>query len=288
MDYILVLFIQAMSSIAMLVLISIGLAIMFGMMKVINFAHGEFLMIGAYTSVMSVNAGLNFWLATFIVAPISVAAVGLIVERLIIRHLYGRIIETMLATWGLSLLLMGAVTIIFGNTVTGISAPLGAVEIGSYSTSVYEFVLIALAVALIVGCSIVLKKTNVGLIARAAMQNADITAVLGFDPPRIYCATFVVGSAITGLAGALIAPLTGVSPGMGLAFVAKAFITVICAGPAVIVGSGLVATAFGSVNTMVTLVTTPVFGEVALLLSAIILLRVLPTGLTSYFMRGSQ
>lgn len=287
MDYILVLFIQAMSSIAMLILISIGLAIMFGMMKVINFAHGEFLMIGAYTSVMSVNAGLNFWLATFIVAPLSVAVVGLIVERLVIRYLYGRLIETMLATWGLSLFLMGAVTIIFGNTVTGISAPLGAVEIGSYSTSIYELVLIALAIVLIGGCALFLKTTDVGLVARAAMQNADITAVLGFDPTRIYCATFVVGSAITGLAGALIAPLTGVSPGMGLAFVAKAFITVICAGPAVIVGSGLVATAFGTVNTMVTFVATPVFGEVALLFSAIILLRVLPTGLTSRFKRGA-
>lgn len=287
MDYISVLIIQAMSSIAMLILISIGLAVMFGMMKVINFAHGEFLMIGAYTSVMSVNAGLNFWLATFIVAPFSVAAVGLVVERLIIRYLYGRLIETMLATWGLSLFLMGAVTIVFGNTVTGISAPLGAVEIGSYSTSIYELVLIALAVALIAGCAIFLKKTDVGLIARAAMQNADITAVLGFDPTRIYCITFVVGSAITGFAGALIAPLTGVSPRMGIAFVAKAFITVICAGPAVILGTGFVATAFGAVNTMVTFVTTPVFGEVALLLSAIILLRVVPTGLTSRFMRGA-
>jgi branched-chain amino acid transport system permease protein len=287
MDYVLVLFIQALSSIAMLILISIGLAIMFGMMKVINFAHGEFLMIGAYTSVMSVNAGLNFWLATFVVAPLSVAAVGLIVERLIIRHLYGRLIETMLATWGLSLFLMGAVTVVFGNTVTGISAPLGAVHIGAYSTSIYELVLIGLAAALIAGSALFLKVTDIGLVARAAMQNADITAVLGFDPNRIYCVTFVAGAAITGLAGALIAPLTGVSPGMGLAFVAKAFITVICAGPAVIVGSGLVASAFGTVNTIVTFVATPVFGEVALLLSAIVLLRVMPTGLTSRLKRGA-
>jgi branched-chain amino acid transport system permease protein len=119
------------------------------------------------------------------------------------------------------------------------------------------------------------------------MQNADITAVLGLDPRRIYSATFVTGSAITGLAGALIAPLTGVSPGMGLAFIAKAFITVICAGPAVIVGTGLVATAFGSVNTAVTFLSTPVFGEVALLLSAIVLLRIMPRGLTDRYLRGA-
>ncbi|OJW60411.1 MAG: branched-chain amino acid ABC transporter permease [Afipia sp. 64-13] len=287
MDYALVLIIQALSSIAMLILISIGLAIMFGMMKVINFAHGEFLMIGAYTSVMSVNAGVNFWVATFIVAPLSVAVVGLVVERLIIRYLYGRLIETMLATWGLSLLLMGAVTVIFGNTVTGISAPLGSVHIGAYSTSIYELVLIFFAAALTVGSAVFLKMTDIGLVARAAMQNPDITAVLGFDPNRIYCVTFVIGAAITGLAGALIAPLTGVSPGMGLAFVAKAFITVICAGPAVIVGSALVATTFGVVNTIVTFVATPVFGEVALLLSAIVLLRVMPNGLTSRFKRGA-
>ncbi|MBZ9811000.1 MULTISPECIES: branched-chain amino acid ABC transporter permease [unclassified Mesorhizobium] len=287
MDYTFILIIQALSSVAMLVLLSIGLAIMFGMMKVINFAHGEFLMIGAYTSVMSVNAGLNFWIATFFVAPLSVALVGFVVERLIIRHLYGRLIETMLATWGLSLFLIGAVTLVFGNTVTGISAPLGAVEIGSYSTSAYELLLIVLALFLLAACAIFLKGTKAGLVARAAMQNSDITAVLGHEPAKIYCATFVVGSAITGLAGGLIAPLTGVSPSMGLAFVAKAFITVICAGPAVITGTGLVASTFGSINTAVTFLSTPVFGEVALLLSAIVLLRVMPRGFTAKFFRGS-
>jgi branched-chain amino acid transport system permease protein len=285
MDYVCILLIQVMSSVATLVLLAIGLAIMFGMMKVINFAHGEFLMIGAYTSVMSVNAGVNFWLATFIIAPLAVAAVGFVVERLIIRFLYGRIIETMLATWGLSLFMVGAVTIVFGNTVTGISAPLGSVNIGRFSTSVYDLVLIVLAALLLVACALFLKRTKMGLIARAAMQNAEITAVLGHEPKKIYCATFVAGSAITGLAGGLIAPLTGVSPGMGLAFVAKAFITVICAGPAVILGTGLVAVTFGTVNTAVTFLSTPVFGEIALLLSAIVLLRVMPQGLTARFMR---
>ncbi|MBZ9653177.1 ABC transporter permease subunit [Phyllobacterium lublinensis] len=285
MDYICILIIQVISSIAMLVLLAIGLAIMFGMMKVINFAHGEFIMVGAYTSVMSVNAGLNFWLATFVVAPLAVAFVGFIVERVIIRHLYGRIIETMLATWGLSLFMIGTVTIVFGNTVTGISAPLGSISIGRFSNSTYDLVLIVMAAALLVACALFLRRTNLGLIARAAMQNADITAVLGHEPKKIYCATFVVGAAISGLSGALIAPLTGVSPGMGLAFVAKAFITVICAGPAVIFGTGLVAAVFGTVNTAVTFVATPVFGEVALLLSAIILLRVMPKGLTARIMR---
>lgn len=285
MDYICILLIQVLTSVATLVLLAIGLAIMFGMMKVINFAHGEFLMVGAYTSVMSVNAGVNFWVATFLVAPLAVAVVGFVVERLIIRHLYGRIIETMLATWGLSLFMIGAVTIVFGNTVTGISPPLGSVTIGQFSNSVYDLLLIVLAAALLVACALFLRRTNLGLVARAAMQNADITAVLGHEPRKIYCATFVAGSAITGLAGALIAPLTGVSPGMGLAFVAKAFITVICAGPAVIVGTGFVAATFGSVNTAVTFLSTPVFGEVALLLSAIVLLRVMPNGLTARFMR---
>jgi urea transport system permease protein len=285
MDYVLILIIQVLSSVAMLILLAIGLAIMFGMMKVINFAHGEFLMVGAYASVMSVNAGVNFWVATFLVAPLAVAFVGFVVERLIIRHLYGRIIETMLATWGLSLFMVGAVTAVFGNTVTGISAPFGAIDIGTFSTSIYDLVLIGLAFTLLILCALFLKRTNLGLIARAAMQNSEITAVLGHEPKKIYCATFVVGSAITGLAGALIAPLTGVSPGMGLAFIAKAFITVICAGPAVILGTGLVATTFGTVNTAVTFLSTPVFGEVALLMSAIVLLRVMPNGLTTRFMR---
>src|SRR5882757_1580261 len=126
MDYFVIIVLQLAVTIANLALISIGLAIVFGMMRVIYFAHGEFLMLGGYSAIISTRAGVNLWIAIFIVAPVVVGAVGVLLERLVIRHLYGRMIDTMLATWGISLALIGLVTVIFGNTVSGISPPLGS------------------------------------------------------------------------------------------------------------------------------------------------------------------
>ena len=117
MDAILATGIQALTGIASLLLVSLGLAIVFGMMRVINLAHGEFLMLGAYSAILAVEAGVNLWVAMLVVAPVCVGLLGAVVERLVIRRLYGRMVDTMLATWGLSLALIGAVTMIFGNTV---------------------------------------------------------------------------------------------------------------------------------------------------------------------------
>jgi len=114
MDLYAALALEIIYGITNLVLISLGLAIIFGMMRVINLAHGEFLMLGGYTVVIATNHGVNIWLAMFILAPLVVGLIGLIVERLLMRFLYGRVIDTLLATWGLSLLAIGLVTTIFG------------------------------------------------------------------------------------------------------------------------------------------------------------------------------
>ena len=125
MDFAVVVIIQVLYAVASLVIISAGLAVIFGMMKVINLAHGEFMMLGAYTTIGATQLGVNLWVAMFLIAPIAVGLVGVVLERLVIRHLYGRMVDTMLATWGLSLLLVGIVTSIAGNTTAGVSAPLG-------------------------------------------------------------------------------------------------------------------------------------------------------------------
>jgi branched-chain amino acid transport system permease protein len=120
MDLAAVLAIQVLYAIASLALISVGLAIIFGMMRVINLAHGEFLMLGGYAAIVAVNHGVNIWIAMLVAAPLVVGLIGVLVERTLIRFLYGRMIDTMLATWGLSLFLVGLVTTIFGNTTVGI------------------------------------------------------------------------------------------------------------------------------------------------------------------------
>ena len=177
MDLFFVIILQVVTSVAMLALISLGLAIIFGMMRVINLAHGEFLMLGGYAAILATGHGVNLWIAMLLVAPLFVAIIGVVVERLMIRRLYGRMIDTMLATWGLSLTLIGLVTMIFGNTnqrllrtprqrrhrrlpgvlLRVVPDPLHA---GPAGRSVWP----------------ILRFTRLGLIARGTMQNPDMAA----------------------------------------------------------------------------------------------------------------
>lgn len=285
MDYFFIVVLQLAVTIANLALISIGLAIVFGMMRVINFAHGEFLMLGGYAAIVSNGAGVNLWIAIFLIAPIVVGLIGVVLERLVIRHLYGRMIDTMLATWGISLALIGLVTVIFGNTVSGISPPLGSLAVGRYAIGNYELLLVAVAVTLFTAGWLVLRHTSLGLIARGTMQDREMSAALGIDPGRVYATTFAVGAAVTGLTGALIAPIVGVVPTIGAMYIAKAFITVISGGVAILAGTLASSVLLGGVNTMISFVFTPVLGEVALLAAAVVLLRLLPQGITGRFFR---
>jgi urea transport system permease protein len=287
-DFFLALVLQIIYGIANLALIGLGLAIIFGMMRVINLAHGEFLMLGGYTVVVSTNLGANIWIAMLVLAPVVVGIVGVIVERLLIRFLYGRTVDTLLATWGLSLLLVGLVTAIFGpQTATTISAPIGAIEIGAYASSGYELFLILLTLAVFGVMYAVLRYTKLGLLARGTMQRADIAATLGVSTSRIYMITFGLGSAVAGLAGGVLAPITGVVPTIGATYIAKAFITVISGGTAILAGTAAAASLLGAMNGIVTFLTGPTVGEVALLGAAIVLLRLMPSGITGRFLRKS-
>lgn len=288
MDLVVALGLQFIYGIANLVLISIGLAVIFGMMRVINLAHGEFLMLGGYTVVVSTNNGVNLWVAMLILAPLVVGAIGVIVEWVLIRHLYGRMVDTLLATWGLSLLFIGLVTAIFGaQTATTVSAPIPAVQIGEYTTSGYELFLIGVAVLMIVLVFLLLRFTKLGLVARGTMQAADMAAALGVSTQRVYSITFGLGAALTGLAGGLLAPITGVLPTMGAVYIAKAFITVISGGAAILAGTTSASILLGGINGIATWVTGPTVGEVSLLVAAIILLRLMPQGITGRFFRRS-
>jgi branched-subunit amino acid ABC-type transport system permease component len=220
------------------------------------------------------------------IAPLVVGVFGVLVERLLIRHLYGRMIETLLATWGLSFFLIGLATTIFGNTTRGLSAPLGSVTIGDYRTGQYTVFVILFTLLILLLTYACLRFTRAGLIARGTMQNPAMAAALGIATPRVYTITFGIGSALSGLAGAVLAPLSGVVPTMGIAYVAKAFIAVISGGVGILSGTATAAALFGTINQLVTFIATPVFGEVALLVAAVILLRLMPQGITGRFFRS--
>lgn len=288
MDLSFVILVEIFYAIASLILISAGLAVVFGMMKVINLAHGEFMMMGGYATITAVNLGINVFVAMLIVAPLIVGIIGLIVERLVIRHLYGRLVDTMLATWGLSLFFIGIATMIFGNTTTSITTPITGFTVGNYQINGYNFFIIFISIALMISMYLLLKTTRLGLIARGTMQRSDIAAALGYSPDRIYMATFFCGSALSGLAGAILAPLIGLVPTSGGAYIAKAFITVIAGGPSLITGLISSSSLFGIVNQIFTFGISPVFGEVALLIAAVLLLRLLPQGVTGKFFKGKM
>jgi urea transport system permease protein len=279
---------NVLTGIATLALITIGLGVIYGMMRIINLAHGEFMMLGAYTAVTASTAGVNIWVSMLILPPIVVGLVGLVLERTIIRFLYGRMMDTMLATWGISLGLIGLITSIFGNVVKSVQMPVGSFSIGQYHVSAYSLVIIGIGIVVLAALLVLLRRTRFGLILRATMQNPAMSASLGVRPSAVYMATFSLGAALAGLAGGVLSPISGVSQGMGGAYIAKAFITVLGGGPAIIAGTGLAAGLFGFINEIVSFLSTPVIGDIALLASAVLLIRILPQGITGRFLRRSS
>ncbi len=287
MDYSAVVLLEIIYMIAFLVLTSAGLAVVFGMMRVINLAHGEFVMVGGYTTIACAKADINIYFAMLVISPLVVGILGLLVERLVVRQLYGRMIDTMLATWGLSLLIVGIVTFIFGNTAVSVPAPIPGYELGDFQMGGYNLFIIGIATLLILCMWLVMRFTRLGLIARGAMQSADVASSLGYDPKRVYMWTFTVGAALSGLAGGVLAPLTGLLPSSGGAYIAKAFITVITGGAAVITGTLSSSIIFGTINQVVSFGSTPVIGEIAMLAFAVVLLRLMPQGITGRFFRNA-
>ena len=273
-----------LTSVALLVIVSVGLAVIFGMMGVINLAHGEFLMLGAFFTLSGVRAGVNVWVA-MVLASVAVGVVGLVVERLLIQFLYGRLAATMLATWGLSLILVQVVVLVYGPATQGIPTPLGSMRIGRFLLSEYNLVLIAAAVLLLAVVYWVFTHTRYGTMARAATQLPQMASAIGINAKRINMLTFAFGAALAGAGGALLAPVAGVVPSMCQAYVGRAFMTVVVGGPGVLTGTAAASGLLGSVDSLVSNVFSSFLGTVSLLLVAIVLLRLLPTGISGRLRR---
>jgi urea ABC transporter permease protein UrtB len=271
-------------SIAILVLVSLGLSVLFGMMGIINLAHGEFLMFGAFATLAGVRSGLPLPIA-MVLATAVVAGFGWVVERALIRHLYGRLADSMLATWGLSLIMSQTAVYVFGPTTQGIPTPGGSLQVGGYSISVYSIVLILAAFALLGSVYAVFTRTKYGVMARAAVQRPQMAAAIGIDPRRINALTFMFGAGLAGAAGALLAPMVGVMPTMGEAYIARAFMTVVVGGSGVLTGAAAASALLGGVENVVSYLSTPFFGQAALLVLAICLVRVMPTGISGRLRR---
>lgn len=269
---------------AFLVLCASGLAVIFGMMGVINLAHGEFIMCGAYVTVTVAKAGLPLPLAV-LCGALAAGLAGIVLERLVIRHLYGRPLDTIVATWGVSLIVSQGTLIVFGPSLTDISTPLGSVAIGDLSYSVYRFVLMGVAFAILLGLYALFTLTRFGVLARATIQVPHMAEALGVDTRLIYSLTFGIGAALAGATGGLYAPTMTLVPTMGAQFITEAFVTVVVGGGDVFLGTAPAGVILGLVRAVMTTWQGQLAGQIGLLVAVILVIRVLPRGISGLILR---
>ena len=284
LDFLTTVFLSSLSSASILLVATIGLAVVFGLMGVINLAHGEFLMIGAYVALTATKAGIPYILAI----PIAVAVtmvVGAIVERLIIRRLYGRIFDSMLATWGLSIVFYQSAVLMFGTVTPGIGMPQSSIRIGDYNLATYPLLMILLAAGMLYFVYVLMTKTIYGMKARASIQAPEMAQAIGIEAHRINTLTFSIGCGLAGLAGAALLPIVPATPSMGFAFVIKAFLTVVVAGPAALTGSALAALGLGGGASVTSSLFTSVIGDVFFFVCAALLLWLFPLGVSAKWRR---
>ena len=271
----------------MLLLAAIGLAITFGVMGVINMAHGEMVMLGAYTtfvvqSLLPPSAAQWSLAIALPLAFLVAGAVGIAIERLVIRFLYGRPLETLLATWGVSLILQQGVRTIFGANNRQVSAPAfmsGSIEWGGLSITTGRMWIIALAVVVFVALQLVLRATPFGLRMRAVTQNRRMAAAMGISTGRIDMFAFGLGSGIAGVAGVALSQIDNVSPNLGQGYIIDSFMVVVLGGVGNLWGTALGALTLGLANKLLEPVIGAVLGKILLLVFIILFIQKRPRGL---------
>ena len=263
------------------VLLAIGLSLIFGLMTVVNFAHGSLYMLGAYFGVFLFGVTKNFWLS-LIIAPLMVGTVGLLIERFLIRRLYGRSPDDpLLLTFGLSLIIVEAVRIIWGKIGLTIDPPraLGtAVNLGFMNFPAYRLFVIAVTVAVLVAIWLFLERTNVGLIIRAGSRDPLMVRALGIDLSRIWLLVFGIGTGLAGLAGILAGPMRGVYAEMGVTMVIESFVVIVVGGMGSLVGAVVAGLLMGQVVGLTTYF-APALAEIMVFVAMAVVLLVRPSGL---------
>ena len=275
---------QTGDAFAFLVLSACGLAVIFGMMGIINLAHGEFILCGAYVTTSAVRMGLPLPLA-ILVGTLVAGLVGMLLERVIIRHLYARPLDSIVVTWGISMIVTQGTLIILGSTMPGTGTPFGSFNVGGYGYSVYRFVLMLAAVATLAVLWLIFTRTRFGILARATIQVPHIAEALGVNTSLIYSLTFGLGAALAGLCGGLYAPTMTLVPTMGSAFVVEAFVTVVVGGADIFLGTAPAAAILAIVKAGLTSWQGQLAGQIGLLVAVIVVIRILPRGLTGFILR---
>jgi urea transport system permease protein len=262
---------------AILFVVAAGLLIVFGVLKIINFAHGGFLTIGGYAALVTTELGLSPLLA----APLALVVglvLGAAVELLIVRPLYSRPLDAILATWGLSIVVVQLITLGFGRGTNFVQSPVqGAVAFLGTSYSLYRLLMLVVAAVLCAVMVAILQGTRLGLSARAVIMNETLARALGINSAMVRFATFSIGAGLAAMAGALITPLLSIDPLMGVPWLLNAFMLVMVSGTSLF-SLGLACLVLGGAQVVVSTYTSPVLGTLTIVVLAAVLLRIRPSG----------
>jgi urea transport system permease protein len=279
---------------SILLLVALGLAITYGAMGVINMAHGELVMIGAYVTVLS-----GIWLGTniFIAIPLAfivTALLGLLIERVVVRRLYGRLLDTLLATWGIAILIQQAVRLEFGLSFFGIhiqglgpglqnvSVPeylQGTFSIAGADINRYRTFIILVTAILALATWFIIYRTSLGTQVRAIIRNPKMAAACGIDVTRINALTFAFGSGLAGVAGVMMSGFKTVFPDMGTPMVVDGFLVVVMGGVGSLLGSVLSAGILGEINGLVASATNDILARAVVFGVVIAIIVLKPKGL---------
>jgi urea transport system permease protein len=282
---------------SILLLVALGLAITYGTMGVINMAHGELVMVGAYTTVMT-----GIWLKAniFLAIPLAFAVtalLGLLIERVVVRRLYGRLIDTLLATWGIAILIQQAVRLEFGLSflkihIEGLGPGLqnvmvpailqGTMSIFGAEVNTYRTFIIVVTIVLAALTWFLLYHTSIGTQVRAIIRNPQMAAACGIDVRRVNALTFAFGSGLAGVAGVMMSGFKTVFPNMGTSMVVDGFLVVVVGGVGSLIGSILSAGMLGEIDGVVAVVTNDIVARAVMFAVVILIIVARPQGLFAF------
>ena len=269
---------DVLAFISVMVLIVLGLGVIASMMGIFNFAHGEFVLLGAYTVYLFESSGLSAW-AGIVAAPLVLALVGLVLERLVIRRFYAAPIIAMLGTYAIGLVIREIVRGLLGGHYKSISEPIpGVITVLGVDFSAWRTVIVLTTVAVVAGTWLFLARTSVGLQVRGSLENPNLARACGISTTRLYAWTFAFGAALAGLAGALIVPLYQLSADIGTRFLVQAFLSVMLGGVGTFEGPVLGAAAVGGMAAGLPWIVIPVLADPLVFVIALIIVKLRPQG----------
>ena len=265
---------------AVYALLAVGLSLIFGMLTVVNFAHGAFFMVGAFVGVYFMGLTGSFWFS-LVLTPLAVGAIGLVTERFLVRPLYGRgIDDPLLLTFGLSYVMVEAMRVAFGVEGLTTSTPAalrGAVDLGFGHFPLYRLFLIGATALVVLGLWLFIEKTRYGLVIRAGSRDPEIVRVLGIDIARVWLIVFGIGTAIAGLSGVLASPTRAVNPEMGIPVLAESFVVTVVGGMGSLPGAVVAGLLVGVVFSLTSLF-APDLAELSIFVLMAVVLLIRPQG----------